>query len=61
MQVTNCNTVLTKTCINTISRCLKHLDHTIFNSLQIAITKTSIYTTRRRDLIYGLIFDTVRI
>ena len=36
--------------------------HTSFNSLQIAITKTVVNTTRRCDLtsvLYGLIFDTV--
>ena len=38
--------------------CIKHLDHTIFNSLRIVITKTGINTTRRCDLtsvLYGLI------
>ena len=37
------------------------LYHTIFNSLQIAITKTCVNTTRRCDLtsvLDGLIFDT---
>ena len=42
MQVTNYNNQ--KTCINTIRRCLKYLDHTIFNSLQIAITKKHVST-----------------
>ena len=51
--------MITKTCVNTISRCLKHLD---LNSLQIAITKTAVNTTRRCNLtsvLYGLIFHTV--
>ena len=54
--------MITKTCVNTISRCLKQIDLISFISLQIAITKTAVNTTRRCDLtsvLYGLIFHTV--
>ena len=47
--------IITKTCVNTARRCLKHLDLT-------AITKTCVNTIRRWDLtfvLYGLIFNTV--
>ena len=42
--------MITKTCVNTISRCLKQLDFISFISLQIAITKTAVNTTRRCNL-----------
>ena len=53
--------MIMKTCVNTISRCLKHLDLISFISLQIAIaiTKTGVNTTRRCNLtsvLYGLSF-----